>query len=72
MRNRITLGKIEREIEKFSPDEKLKLLETYSSDKEGGRERCKRCKKGSLAGTNFMDLAKGYGEAKMLKNMLTV
>jgi hypothetical protein len=47
MRNRITLGKIEREIEKFSPDEKLKLLETYSSDKESGRERCKRCKKGA-------------------------
>ena len=27
MRNRITLGKIEREIEKLLPDEKLKLLE---------------------------------------------
>jgi len=47
MRNMITLGKIGREIEKFSPDEKLKLIETYSSDKEGGRERCKRCKKGA-------------------------
>jgi hypothetical protein len=27
MRNRITLGKIEREIEKLSPDEQLKLVE---------------------------------------------
>jgi hypothetical protein len=27
MRNRITLGKIEREMEKLSPDEKLKLVQ---------------------------------------------
>jgi hypothetical protein len=48
MRNRIALGKIEREMEKLSPDKELKLLETYSSDKESGRERYERCKKGAL------------------------